>query len=192
MGANIGWLALREWQGPESGGAPASPRPDRLVSLHTTEQAAGDEQNRPPTGGISPVARVYSRGRLRAWDLDVPRSRPAVFNSSCRRFCRAQQREKDNIADGVRIGQEHGQAVDADAFPARRRHAVTERADVILIDGVRRKVALLAQELLILEAVALFGGIVQLTEGVRNLHAADVKLEALDEIRVVGFLLRER
>src|SRR5207244_9624122 len=96
------------------------------------------------------------------------------------------------VADGARGRGPDREAVDAAAFPARRRHAVTQRADVVLVNGVRRKVALLPQELLILEAVALFGGIVQFAEGVRNLHTADVELEALDEIRVVGLLLGER
>src|SRR5436853_69728 len=43
-----------------------------------------------------------------------------------------------------------------------------------------------------LEAAALLHWIVQLAERVRNLHPVNVELEALDGVRVVGALLRQR
>ena len=45
---------------------------------------------------------------------------------------------------------------------------------------------------LLLEAAALLRRIVQLAEGVGHLEAADVQLEALDRVRIVGLLLGER
>ncbi len=70
--------------------------------------------------------------------------------------------------------------------------AVAEGADIVFVDGVGGQVALFAQELLILEAVALFGGVVKLAEGVGHFHARDIKFEALNEVRVVGLLLGKR
>ena len=43
---------------------------------------------------------------------------------------------------------------------------------------------------LLLEAAALFNRIVELAEGVGDLEAADVQLEAFDRVRIVGPLLR--
>ena len=43
-----------------------------------------------------------------------------------------------------------------------------------------------------LEAAALLGRIVELAEGVGHFEAADVQLEALDGVGIVGLLLRER
>ena len=45
---------------------------------------------------------------------------------------------------------------------------------------------------LLFEALALLFGIVQLAEGVADFEAADVKLEALDPVGLVGLLLGER
>src|SRR3990167_4305302 len=43
----------------------------------------------------------------------------------------AQGREQDHVADAGAVGQQHHQAVDADAATARRGHAVFQRADEI-------------------------------------------------------------
>src|SRR5437867_3296769 len=99
-------------------------------------------------------------------------------------FFGAEQREEDDFADGARVGEKHREAVYADALAAGGRHAVAERPNVIFVHGVSRKVAFLAQHLLILEPVALLGGVVELAEGVGYFHSPDIELEALDEIRV--------
>ena len=70
--------------------------------------------------------------------------------------------------------------------PAGRRQAVLERADVVLVHGVRLEVAGRAVRELRLEAAPLLGRIVELAEGVGHLEAADVQLEALDGVGIVG------
>lgn len=47
-------------------------------------------------------------------------------------FFRPKQRKQNHIADRAGIGEQHGEAVDADTFTARRRHAVTEGPDVVV------------------------------------------------------------
>ena len=79
------------------------------------------------------------------------------------------------------VGEDHRQAVDADALAARRRHRVLEGPHVVGVEAVRLAVAGLARRELLQEALGLDVRIVQLREGVRDLHAADVELEALGE-----------
>jgi len=109
-----------------------------------------------------------------------------------RRFFRAQQREQDDVAYRTRIGEQHGEAIDPDAFPPGRWQAVTKGADIVFVDGVGGQVTLFTQQLLILEAIALFGGVIEFAEGVLHFHAGNVKLEALNEIRVVSLLFGKR
>src|SRR5262245_56275982 len=54
---------------------------------------------------------------------------------------RAERREQHDVADRLAAGEEHGQAVDAEADAAGRRHAVRERLDVVRIPGLGQHVA---------------------------------------------------
>ena len=101
--------------------------------------------------------------------------------------------KEDDVADGFGAGEDHGEAVDADAFAAGGGQAVAEGADVVLVHlrGLRRRRGRVLRQLL-LEAAALVVGVVQLAEGVADLEAADVELEALDPVGLVGLLLGER
>ena len=76
--------------------------------------------------------------------------------------------------------------------PAGRRHAVFERADVVLVHRVRFGIARGPFGQLRLEAAALLGRIVQLAERVRHLESADVQLEPLDRVGIVLPLLGQR
>src|SRR5262249_28453496 len=89
-------------------------------------------------------------------------------------------------------GQEHDQAIDADALAGSRRQTVLERADVVLVHLVRFEIARGARRQLRLEPPALLGRIVELAEGIRNLEAANIELEPLDGVWIVWLLLRER
>jgi len=64
--------------------------------------------------------------------------------------------------------------------------------DVVQVHLVGFFVAALMLSELILEAAVLLLGIVQLREGVAQLESADVELEALDPVGLVGLLLGER
>jgi len=106
--------------------------------------------------------------------------------------CRLRLREQDDVADGARAGEDHGEAVDADAFAGGGWEAEAERADVVLVHLVGFVVAAVALLQLVFEAAALVVGVVELGEGVADLEAADVELEALDPVGLVGLDLGER
>src|SRR5579862_9632947 len=80
-----------------------------------------------------------------------------------------QQREENYIANGARIGQQHSQAIDADALAGGRRQSVRQSANVILIHLVRFFVAAGPLAQLAFEPATLLLGIVQLAEGVADL-----------------------
>ena len=104
----------------------------------------------------------------------------------------AHMRKEQHIADGRRVGQEHHQTVDAHAHAARRRHAVLERAHVVLVIAHGLVVAHILGRNLRAEALGLVHRVVQLAEGVGVLVPANEQLEALGEVRVASLLLGQR
>ena len=88
--------------------------------------------------------------------------------------------------------EQHGEPVDADPLPRRRRHAVLEGADVVLVHPLRLVVAPRALGRLLLEAPPLVDGVVELGVGVGQLAAADVQLEPVDQARILALLLGQR
>src|SRR3954453_2902899 len=96
-------------------------------------------------------------------------------------FSAAHRREEDDLADGGAPGQDHHEPVDADTHTARGRHAVLERADEVLVEGLRLLIPLLGQDGLRLEAGSLLIRVVQLREGVRELDSQAERLPALHE-----------
>ncbi len=104
----------------------------------------------------------------------------------------AEQGEEDYVADGAGAGEDHGEAVDADAFAGGGWEAVAEGADVVFVYfGHGFFVATGFFEELGGEAGALVVGVVELGEGVADFEAADVELEAFDPVGFVGFLFGE-
>ena len=83
-------------------------------------------------------------------------------------------------------GDEHHQAVDADADAAGGREAELQRGEELHVGGVGLDVAPGHQLGLVLEALALLDGVVQLAVAVGQLAPADEQLEAVGEGRVVG------
>ncbi len=96
-----------------------------------------------------------------------------------------QQREENDITDRAGIGQQHCQAIDANAFACSRGQSIGQRPDVVLIHLVSFFVATGAFAQLLFEAVALLLGIVELAEGVTDLQTADKDLEALHPVGVL-------
>ena len=90
-------------------------------------------------------------------------------------------REQDHVADRRAVGEQHDEAVDADAGAGRRRHAVLERADVVGVVMHRFRVAGFLLLRLLQEARGLVFGVVQLREAVGDLAPGDVQLEALGD-----------
>ena len=81
---------------------------------------------------------------------------------------------------------QHHQAVDADADAAGGREAELQGGEELHVGGVGLDVAPGHQLGLVLEALALLDGVVQLAVAVGQLAAADEQLEAVGEGRVVG------
>ena len=96
----------------------------------------------------------------------------------------AHVREQQHVADRRRIGQQHHQAVDADALPGRRWHAVLERGDVVGVEVHRLEVAGVLLGDLGAEALGLVLGVVELGEAVGDLAPTDEELEAVGDERV--------
>ena len=92
-------------------------------------------------------------------------------------------REQNHVADGLRIGQQHDQAVDTDAAAAGRRQAEFHGADVvgIIVHGFIVAGVFLCH--LRLEAFGLVFRIVQLGVAVCQFAADNEKLEALGQTR---------
>src|SRR5690625_4737311 len=77
---------------------------------------------------------------------------------------RLHERENDHVADARLVRQQHDYPVDAEPQAARRRHAVFECRQEILVQLVGFFVAGFPQAQLLLETPALVFGIVQFTE----------------------------
>ena len=90
------------------------------------------------------------------------------------------------------VGEQHGQAIDPDALAGRGRHAVLERADVVLVVVHRLLLAALLGVHLGLEPLLLIERVVQLGEGVGDLPAGDEQLEAVGDLRILVVAARQR
>ena len=101
-------------------------------------------------------------------------------------------REQQDVADGRGVGEQHDHAVDADADATRGRHAVLERAHVVLV--VLHGLVVAAGLLLHLrgEALGLIDRVIELGERVGVLVRGDEELEAVREARVVLVTLGQR
>src|SRR5438309_919035 len=119
---------------------------------------------------------------LRGWRGSQPATRNAQLSWT-------HQREKNYIPDRRRIRQHHRQPIDPDAFAAGGRHAVLQRADVVLVHLHRLLVAARALGALLDEAAHLLVRVVELGKGVGDLHAGDVQLKTLYVTRIVAALL---
>ena len=102
-----------------------------------------------------------------------------------------QLREQDHLADGRLPGEQHYQPVDAHAKASRGRHSVLQGQQEVLVKAVRVLLCIRgsAQLLLFIEAPSLLIRVVQLREGVGDLHAPGEALEPLHQGRVAGLLL---
>src|SRR3954452_8237362 len=100
--------------------------------------------------------------------------------------------EEDHVTNRLRTREQHHQAIDADAQPTSRRHAVLERAHVVVVESLCLVVTERLEARLRLEAAALVDRIVELAERVGELAAADDQLEALRERRVAAMRTSER
>ena len=90
----------------------------------------------------------------------------------------AQMREQDHIADIGRVGNQHHQAIDADAASAGRRQAILQSANVIGVVIHRLFISGILGGDLRLKARGLIFRIVQLRKTVGDFAAGDEQFEA--------------
>src|SRR4029077_9889953 len=89
----------------------------------------------------------------------------------------------------MRIGEEHGKPVDANAHSGCGRHTVGEGADIVKIDFAGHFFATAGN--LLAKAAFLLLRVVQFGKGIAQLHPGNENLESFDEGRVVGPALRQ-
>ena len=99
--------------------------------------------------------------------------------------------EEQHVADGGRIGEQHHEAVEAEAEAARGGQAVFQREDEVLVHRGVGALRALGGDLLF-KALALVDGVVQLREGVAELAGGDEVLKALGKERVIALALGQR
>src|SRR2546425_297745 len=141
------------------------------------------------TGSPAPRGREESAGRREAGGGARPSRAPPLAG---RRGLGPEMGEQEALADRRRAGEEHHGTVDADPFPRRRRHAVLERADVVLVEPVRLGVAAREELPLLAEAGELVDRVVQLAVRVGQLAPPDEELEPVHERGVVTLPFGER
>ena len=100
--------------------------------------------------------------------------------------------EQQHVANRRGIGQYHHQAVDAYALARRRRHAVFQRRDIVLVIGHRFLIARGLGRDLRSKALGLIVRVVQLGEAIGNLAASDEELETVGHERVIVVAARKR
>src|ERR1035437_4519772 len=85
----------------------------------------------------------------------------SLFPIPCSLFLRPHQRKQNHIADGLRAGQQHDQAVDADALAACGRQPVGQRPHVVGVHLMGLVVAALALGKLLDKSLVLLDRVVQ-------------------------------
>merc|ERR1719199_1746445 len=103
----------------------------------------------------------------------------------------AHEREGNHIADGCSVGEEHQNAVDADAEAGGWGHAVFDRHQKVFVHIGCLEVASGLFRGLCLESLALVDRVRQLRKAVCVLTAVDEELEALGEAGLGAVWLRE-
>jgi isopentenyl-diphosphate delta-isomerase len=102
-------------------------------------------------------------------------------------FYRTHRREQDHVADGVAVGKQHNHTVDTNTQTRGRRQTVFQRGHVVFVVEHRFVVACGFRINLILEALRLIFGIVQLAKAV-----TDKELKAVGDFRVHVITTRQR
>ena len=104
---------------------------------------------------------------------------------------RSEQRKQNDLADGLCVGQQHHESVDADTQSTGGRHAVPQCADEIVVHFGHRVFFRLAGELLRKE-LFLEVRVVQLGISVGQFHSLDEQFESFGNFRVVLLPLGQR
>src|SRR5579859_3064294 len=108
------------------------------------------------------------------------------------RRCFAHGGEEDDVADGLLIGHQHGQSVNAKANTPGRGHSYLHRFQEIFIEHLSFIVALRSLASLILKTRPLIEGIIEFSIGVAHLQRTNERLEALNQTWKLSMLFGER
>ena len=165
----------RPWPSPRRAGRDAQRR-SRHSATALTGVPASDGPSRQLRAAARGARRVRVRRRRRLRRRLGPRSGHAGRAPASASPGTARPRGSSRLPR-----QQHHEAVDPHADPARGRHALLERAHEVLVVGLGLLVALGRVAALLLEAGALLVGVVELGEGVGELHPAGEALEALHQ-----------
>src|SRR6218665_1298786 len=147
------------------------------------------------------TSRRSRRGRSRAASR-ISRSCPPgtmIWSQSCTQAGKrsfkccisslsAQRREQDHVPDAGAVGQQHHQAIDADAAAPGGGHAIFERAHEVMVMEHGLFIAPVLGGHWGVKACGLLLGVVQFAEAVAEFAAGDVQLKALRDLgaQVVG------
>ncbi len=104
----------------------------------------------------------------------------------------AQLREKNYVANRIRVSDDHYQAVYSDSQAPCGRHSVLQSPHKILIKHLGLLQPRFALGYLFLKAASLFQGVGKFTEGVGNLPSRNNQLESLNQVRVLRVATRQR
>src|SRR4249920_643697 len=98
--------------------------------------SAAARKQRPPTASAaSPTTSVRRERRSgsRRWRQAMNHSNPGCNIGWTLVALWAEEGEEDYVADGRLIGEQHGQAIDPDPLPRRRRQPVLQRPAIVLV-----------------------------------------------------------
>src|SRR2546427_12645185 len=121
----------------------------------------------------------------------LPRPRRATPPERGTSFFGPQHREQNHLADVRLVREDHQQPVDTETDAARRRHAVLERPQEVLIELLRVLVARGSQARLLRESFGLILGVVQLAECVRHFALLAEQFPPLHSLRIAALDLRQ-
>src|SRR5690625_2498264 len=99
--------------------------------------------------------------------------------------------KQQHVADGRRVGQQHDQPVYAYALARRRRHAVFQGADVVVVKVHGLGIAGIAGRHLLMKTLGLVFGVVELGKAVGNLPAGNDQLKTIGKIGVIVAATRQ-
>ena len=105
--------------------------------------------------------------------------------SAVNRLFVPKMREQNHIPNRRRVGQQHDEPIDTNPLPRRRRQAIFQRANIIVIKMHRLVVTGLFGRDLRFKAIRLILRVVELAETIGQLASADKKLEAIGHKGVV-------
>src|SRR5512134_1562850 len=165
--------------------------PEGGSSTRKTESAKADTSPDiaiAATRSSAPCSRTFHA----AWSTAATSTRPMAAGSIGGGLLGPLAREHDQVADARRVGQEHQHPVDPHAEPAGRGHAVLQRSEEVLVEGVHLVAEHRLHLLLQLELGALLDRVGQLAERGDELQPTGHEVEMLGQPRVLPMRARER